>query len=75
MFEGYFLANDSTSNYIGGWLDSRRSGQGTMMYRNGDVYEGEWSNDNRHGQGVLRDAGRNVISRGIWENDVFIRSN
>lgn len=31
----------------------RRCGPGTMMYANGDVYEGLWANDTKHGTGTF----------------------
>ena len=30
----------------------RRCGPGTMMYGNGDVYEGMWAIDDKHGTGT-----------------------
>ena len=32
-------------------------GQGTMLFSNGDSYEGEWREDKRHGQGTYTYAG------------------
>ena len=30
------------------------SGEGKMVWKNGDIYEGNWLNNTRHGQGVMR---------------------
>jgi len=30
-----------------------RHGPGTMMYANGDIYEGSWANDKKHGSGTF----------------------
>lgn len=37
---------------IGRWENDERNGQGTYVYKNGDIYEGEWKDNKRHGSGV-----------------------
>lgn len=39
--------------YTGDFVDSRRHGQGTAVWRNGLKYEGGWWNDNLNGWGVM----------------------
>lgn len=36
--------------FSGQWEDDKASGQGTLEYSNGDLYEGEWENDQRNGE-------------------------
>jgi hypothetical protein len=40
------------STYIGFWVNGRRSGQGTVMFARGHIYQGEWLDDEQHGDGV-----------------------
>jgi hypothetical protein len=46
-------------------------GIGTMIYADGNKYEGEWLNDKRHGTGNLYDADGRLIESGKWMNDVY----
>ena len=50
--------------YEGEWLDGKRSGQGKMIYVNGDVYEGLFKDDKKNGQGKY-----------IWANGQYMRVN
>lgn len=38
-------------SYEGEWLDGKRSGKGTLIFRSSDRYEGEWKEDKYHGKG------------------------
>lgn len=46
-----------------------RHGLGTMMYANGDMYEGQWSNDVKHGQGTFFYINKGRRFDGVWHND------
>lgn len=37
----------SGEQYAGEWLDNKKHGKGTMVYKNGDKYEGEWEENVR----------------------------
>jgi hypothetical protein len=39
-----------------------KHGPGLMVYRNGDVYDGQWDNDRMHGRGKMKFADRAVSS-------------
>lgn len=39
------------SAYYGEIVNSKRHGQGVMIYNNDRVYEGNWENDYKHGSG------------------------
>ena len=39
--------------YIGVMKNGQKSGQGKMLYANGNVYQGNWSLDKREGKGML----------------------
>ena len=51
------------------------TGKGTVVYKNGDKYEGDWSNDLRHGLGTLwiykgGKTGKYVVRyNGEWRDD------
>lgn len=48
------------------------AGKGTVVYKNGDKYEGDWSNDLRHGLGTLwiyRKGKYIVRYNGEWRDD------
>ena len=45
--------NPDGSKYVGGFVDGRRSGQGTNTWPDGKKYVGEFKDDKRHGQGTL----------------------
>ena len=40
------------STYTGNWVNDVRSGRGTVLFREGHLYDGEWCNGEGHGQGV-----------------------
>lgn len=40
-----------TLQVIGHFAQGKRHGQGSYVYVNGDVYDGQWENDLKHGQG------------------------
>lgn len=47
--------------------DGLPEGQGTILYPNGDRYEGQWLNGKKHGQGTMTYANGNVYT-GQYEN-------
>ena len=44
------------SEYSGEFKDGYRSGQGTMIFDNGNKYIEGWLNDRQHGIGIFYDA-------------------
>ena len=48
------------SVYRGEISDSKRHGQGVIVYTSSRVYEGEWVNDKRHGTGFERFSNGNT---------------
>ena len=45
-------SDEADSTYIGFWVHGKRSGQGTVVFARGHIYQGEWLNDEQHGDGV-----------------------
>jgi hypothetical protein len=45
-------SEETYSTYIGFWVNGKRSGQGTVVFARGHIYQGEWLNDEQHGEGV-----------------------
>jgi len=41
-----------------------------MVYKNGEIYEGEWANDKRNGKGVFTFPD-DTSYIGEWKDDVF----
>ena len=61
----------SVGTYKGQWFQDKKQGEGSMRYPDNSTYIGDWVDDKRHGEGVLYDGNRQVVYRGIWENDVI----
>ena len=40
--------------YLGGYLNNKRHGKGTLLFKNNDRYEGDFQNDYMHGKGILK---------------------
>ena len=55
--------------YKGNFVEDKIQGEGGMMYPDGSTYVGTWVDGKRQGQGVLRDANREELYRGNWDND------
>ncbi len=47
-----------------------RHGPGTMMYANGDVFEGHWATDQKHGPGTFFYMSRGKRCDGVWQQGV-----
>jgi len=39
------------NQYIGDFLDNKRSGKGKLIIKNGDIYDGDWLDDKIQGIG------------------------
>ena len=52
--------------------EDRASGIGSLVYSNGDIYEGSWDQDQRHGFGkfVSFHSGSAVIYEGNWKDGI-----
>ncbi|XP_015766432.1 PREDICTED: radial spoke head 1 homolog [Acropora digitifera] len=48
------------------WENDERNGQGTYVYKNGDIYEGEWKDNKRHGSGVYTCTSTKLKYDGRW---------
>lgn len=47
------LATIDGDLYIGGWLQGKKNGEGTLVYSDGRVYRGQFQNDCREGVGYI----------------------
>ena len=65
------MSYHNNDRYTGEWKSGKRSGSGTLICSNGDKYIGEWQNGKRCGKGKLISKGK--TTKGIWENDKFIK--
>jgi hypothetical protein len=45
-----------------------KNGYGEIVYKNGDVYEGDWKDDRKHGYGKMKYSNGNFYE-GDWKND------
>ena len=48
------------------------TGIGTFTYGNKHVYDGKFKDGLRHGSGTLTNSRGEIISTGIWTNDLFV---
>ncbi|OEH79402.1 hypothetical protein cyc_03243 [Cyclospora cayetanensis] len=55
------------ARYIGHFVGGQRQPYGTLIYSNGDVYEGEWFAGQKHGEGSYRFCSDGSILSGSWE--------
>jgi len=55
--------------YQGEFQRDRATGQGQLLYANGNVYNGQWQKDLRHGEGVMECKEDGSRYEGYWEND------
>lgn len=66
---GKLTLGDGTE-YLGGFVNGLRHGEGTMVYADGSKYQGSWVRDKRHGNGALvRPDGSSYA--GEWLNDMM----
>jgi len=74
------IINDSDGEYTGEYFVNNvcpddkivkkmiKYGNGTMKYKNGDVYNGRWMDDTQNGKGTMKYANGDVYN-GRWMND------
>jgi len=55
--------------YIGTLNGGKKDGYGKLIYKSGNLYEGEFKNDKRHGKGKITYTEYNITLEGIWIND------
>ncbi len=66
-------AEDSTGlSYDGEWKEDKLSGNGTLIWKNGQKYVGEFKDGLRHGEGILYSPNNEITNQGRWEKDSFI---
>ena len=63
--------NKEKGMYTGTIQNLYPNGQGTLIFSNGDVYQGEWLNGEMHGKGRIQYAG-GAVYEGKWEEDSFV---
>lgn len=56
-------------SYEGDWVEGKKHGYGTFIWKNGDKYVGYWSNDKANGQGTMKWANGDKYV-GEWKNDI-----
>jgi hypothetical protein len=61
------------SNYTGDFKDGYRSGQGTMVFSDGNKYIGAWFNDKQHGIGIFNNVQESWKKQGEWRDGRRIR--
>ena len=66
-----FPVTDERLNYTGQFWMDKISGNGSMVWKNGDRYQGEWLNGLKHGQGTLEYSDDNELLSysGSWKED------
>jgi hypothetical protein len=62
-----FGLGDEKDYYEGDFKNGQRWGQGKLLWKNGDSYEGGWEKDKRSGFGVLVNGKQNYM--GDWKDD------
>jgi len=62
------LSSDE-DKYIGALSNGKKDGYGKIIYKSGNLYEGEFKNDNRHGKGKITYTDYNITLEGTWIND------
>ena len=50
------------------FIDGKRSGYGTLKYKDGSKYRGNWKDDKKNGFGFFMDKNR-VKRKGYWTED------
>ncbi len=60
--------------YEGRFRRGLPQGEGTYLWANGDIYEGDWKEGMRHGYGKMSTVidGNDTILNGYWVDDEFI---
>ena len=51
--------------YTGDWVSDKRTGRGTMFFKNDDRFDGYWLNDLPHGEGRMIYANGDIYE-GNW---------
>ncbi len=64
--------NKNGGEYLGGWKNGKRSGQGTHFYVSGDKYIGQWRNGRKNGEGTHYYADGSYYI-GLWEDNRRLR--
>ena len=62
-----FKVSARRNKYIGEWKNGKKSGQGGMIYENGDLYDGGWKQGKRNGQGTLTLKNGDISHKGEWK--------
>lgn len=55
---------ETNGKYTGNRLDGKKTGTGTYVWNNGNIYEGEFSEDLMHGKGKLY-----IVGKGTYEGE------
>ena len=55
--------------YIGTLKNGKKSGYGKLIYKTGDIFEGEFDNDMRNGKGKMIYSKYDITLDGTWIND------
>lgn len=68
---GTYVFKDAVATYTGQFVNEEPQGKGTIVYANGDKYEGDWSEGAMHGSGVLTMAD-GVVVKGRWDQGRYM---
>ena len=65
---GKLIAISTGDQYVGNFKEGYKCGHGTLLFANGDIYDGLWDHDEQNGQGKLVEAGTGNVYTGGWKD-------
>ena len=71
--QGTLNLGDGTK-YMGEFKDGKFHGGGTFIWADGKKDVGEFENDKLNGFAIRYDKNGNILKRGMWKNDIFLKS-
>ena len=67
--------NNGEKKYDGTFSNNKYNGKGTLVYENGDFFEGKFVNGKREGEGKEYYKNKQLKYRGKFENDLYNDTN
>lgn len=68
MKNGNGVLKTSDGSYRGNFIDDYLEGEGTFIWKDGKIYDGEFKGSKFHGKGKIYYP-TNQVAEGIWENN------